>query len=158
MPFSSHIAFLFGDETHELNSSLRDIGRSRCIIQAFVASTKRYIHFESPLKGVFLMRINALYPKLNCLEVTSDAIYVRLNALCIIYNCRFVTGGLLGCPLRCADDPLKRLCQMNASLSNSSISFSVHCFVGRLCRNIMISWKSMLTSFADHLTRNAAQT
>lgn len=38
------------------------------------------------------------------------------------------------------------------------MSFSVHSRVGSDCRNIMISWKSILTSLSDHLTRNAAQT
>ena len=36
-------------------------------------------------------------------------------------------------------DPRKRLCHMNASLSKSSISFSVHPRVGRDCRNIITS-------------------
>ena len=58
----------------------------------------------------------------------------------------------------CALLPLNKLCQINASLSKSSISFSVQFFVGRDCRNIMISWKSMRCSFSDHLTRKAAQT
>lgn len=63
-------------------------------------------------------------------------------------------------PLRCtcALLPLNRLCQMNASLSKSSTSFSVHSFVGKDCKNIMISWKSMRWSFSLHLTRKAAQT
>lgn len=60
--------------------------------------------------------------------------------------------------LTCALLPLNRLCQMNASLSNNSISFSVQSRVGSACKNIMISWKSMRCSFSDHLTRNAAQT
>jgi len=61
-------------------------------------------------------------------------------------------------PLKCALDPLKRLCHMKASLSSNSISFSVHSRVGRACKNIITSWKSILTSLSDHLTRNAAQT
>lgn len=39
------------------------------------------------------------------------------------------------CPLA----PLKRLCQINASLNKSSTSFSVQSRVGRDCRNIIIS-------------------
>ena len=54
--------------------------------------------------------------------------------------------------------PLNKLCQMNASLSSNSMSFSVHSFVGRDCKNIMISWKSICWSLSDHLTRKAAQT
>jgi hypothetical protein len=60
--------------------------------------------------------------------------------------------------LRCAPLPLKRLCQIKASLSKSSISFSVHCRVGSDCRNIIISWKSIFRSWSDHLTRKAAHT
>lgn len=54
--------------------------------------------------------------------------------------------------------PLNRLCQIKASLSKSSMSFSVHSLVGSDCKNIMISWKSMCWSLSDHLTRKAAQT
>ena len=54
--------------------------------------------------------------------------------------------------------PLNKLCQIKASLSNSSMSFSVHWRVGSAWRNIMISWKSILRSWSDHLTRNAAHT
>lgn len=38
------------------------------------------------------------------------------------------------------------------------MSFSVQFRVGSDCRNIMISWKSILTSLSDHFTRKAAQT
>lgn len=72
---------------------------------------------------------------------------------------KFIDGVLLAVdPLRCADDPLNKLCQMKASLRSSSMSFSVHSRVGSDWRNIMISWKSILTSLSDHLTRKAAQT
>lgn len=53
---------------------------------------------------------------------------------------------------------LNKLCQMKASLSSSSMSFSVQLLVGRACRNIIISWKSILQSLSDHFTRKAAQT
>ena len=59
---------------------------------------------------------------------------------------------------KCARDPPYRLCQMNASLSSSSISFSVHSRVGKACRNMRISWKFIFTRFSDHLIRKAAQT
>lgn len=64
---------------------------------------------------------------------------VFLNGGIYYYKFKFVMAGRLGCPFKCAEDPLNRLCQMKASLSKSSISFSVHSLVGRLCRNIMIS-------------------
>jgi hypothetical protein len=48
-------------------------------------------------------------------------------------------GFVLALPRRCALLPLNRLCQMNASLSSSSTSFSVQFRVGSACRNIMIS-------------------
>ncbi len=47
---------------------------------------------------------------------------------------------------------------MYASLSSNSMSFSVHSRVGSDWRNIMVSWKSILQSLADHFTRKAAQT
>lgn len=60
--------------------------------------------------------------------------------------------------LKCALDPLNRLCQMKASLRSSSMSFSVHSRVGNACRNIKISWKFIFNNCSDHLTRNAAHT
>jgi hypothetical protein len=60
--------------------------------------------------------------------------------------------------LKCALEPRKRLCHINASLNNSSISFSVHCLVGRACKNMRTSWKFILTSCSDHFTKNAAHT
>ena len=42
-------------------------------------------------------------------------------------------------PRRCALEPRNRLCQMNASLNSSSMSFSVHSRVGNACKNINIS-------------------
>ena len=38
------------------------------------------------------------------------------------------------------------------------MSFSVHARVGRDCKNIMISWKSIFMSLSDHFTRKAAHT
>lgn len=60
--------------------------------------------------------------------------------------------------LRCALLPRNRLCQINASDSNSSMSFSVHSLVGSACKNIRISWKFIFRSCSLHFTRNAAQT
>lgn len=74
------------------------------------------------------------------------------------YNCRFASKGRCGWPFKCAAEPLYRLCQINASLKSNSISFSAHVLVGRLCRNIIISWKSIFTNLSDHFTRSAAQT
>lgn len=48
-------------------------------------------------------------------------------------------GIVLFCVRKCALDPRNRLCQMKASLSRSSMSFSVHSRVGSACRNIKIS-------------------
>jgi hypothetical protein len=48
--------------------------------------------------------------------------------------------------LKCALELWKRLCQMKASLSKSSISFSVQSLVGRACKNIRTSWKFIFTS------------
>lgn len=45
--------------------------------------------------------------------------------------------------LRCALDPRNKLCQMKASLSTSSISFSVQDLVGRACKNIMTSYNGV---------------
>jgi hypothetical protein len=59
---------------------------------------------------------------------------------------------------KCAALPPNKLFQIKASLSSSSMSFSVHSRVGSDWRNIMISWKSILSSLSDHLARNAAQT
>lgn len=42
--------------------------------------------------------------------------------------------------LKCALDPRNKLCQIYASLSKSSTSFSVQSLVGKACRNIMISY------------------
>lgn len=42
---------------------------------------------------------------------------------------------------KCALEPLNSVCQIYASLSSSSISFSVHSRVGSDCRNIMISYR-----------------
>lgn len=74
------------------------------------------------------------------------------------YNWRCPEGFRLVGPRRCADEPLNRLCQMKASLRRSSMSFSVQSRVGSDWRNIIISWKSILMSLSDHLTRKAAQT
>ena len=67
-------------------------------------------------------------------------------------------GLVLDPPFRCDEDPLNKDCQMNASLKSNSISFSVQSLVGRACKNIMTSWKSILSNLSDHLTRNATQT
>jgi len=67
-------------------------------------------------------------------------------------------GVVLLPPFKCDEEPLNNDCHMKASLSNMLTSVSVQSFVGRACRNIMTSWKSILSSCGDHLISSARQT
>ena len=98
---------------------------------------------------------------LSCLQLTSEVKRKSLatNAFAIQGGYRFKAPLLPPLVCRtCALLPANKLFQMKASLSSSSMSFSVQSLVGRDCRNIMISWKSIRCSLSDHLTRKAAQT
>lgn len=75
-----------------------------------------------------------------------------------VVQLRAFEGVVLEPPFKCDEDPLNSDCQMNASLRSSSMSFSVQSRVGKAWRNIMTSWKSILRSFSDHLTRKATHT
>lgn len=95
----------------------------------------------------------------GCNPVTLETIITRyLPKLHHPAGPRLPIGTLLSVVFRCALDPLNRLCQMKASESNSSISFSVQPRVGSACKNMRISWKFIFKSCSLHFTRNAAQT
>ena len=120
------------------------------------------------------LQVRPTAAKGNGVLVGGDSNYIRVVSIMGIFfrfvlcarrlcvaKCRFQVafdGVVLDLPRRCDEEPLNSDCQINASLRSSSISFSVQSLVGRAWRNIMTSWKSILSNLSDHLTRNATQT